>query len=363
MGHNITNEPYEQAEYSSAKSRNGGHVYFLVMQDPQNPQHDFGLVKIGITRGDVLQRAAMLQTGNPYDLLRYNSVETLWPREVEHFLHRTHAAQMQKPEWLQCARDQLPALVDEAREVVRRIEARKLAELSCLGRSSNGRSRRASLREFNLHREVRKVMKELVPQKLRLKTAQDSLKAATGTTFGIPGVVRVETLPPLRRFNEKIAATEFSNLVSRCLVEKISGSFRWRKVPRPIDFPAEYRAAKVAAMSAEVAESAVIQKGILLAGQTARTCEIEATHEDYLHAIRNVNRLEGDLADLRTEIIVLLDDCDALDGVCSFARRPMVKLDSSEFQRRFPGEYSQCEMLLPGRLGKYVYFVRPYLAG
>ena len=333
------------------------------MQDPRSPQHDFGLVKIGITRGDVLQRAAMLQTGNPYDLLRYDSVETLWPREVEHFLHRTHAAQMQKPEWLQCARDQLPALIDEAREVVRRIEARKAAELSCRGRSSNGRSRRASLREFNLHRDVRKVMKELVPQKLRLKTAQESLKAATGATYGIPGVVRVEPLSPLRRFNEKIAATEFSDLVSRCLVEKITGSFRWRKVPRPIDFPTEYRAAKVAATAAEVAENSVTHQGIPLAGQTARTGEIEAWHEDYLNAIKNVHRLEGDLADLRTEIVVFLGDCDALDGVCSFVRRPIFKLDSSEFQRRFPTEYSQCEIILPGRLGKYVYPVRPYLAG
>ena len=42
---------------------------------------DFGLAKIGITWGDVHRRVAKLQTGNPFDLVRFDSVETTWPRQ------------------------------------------------------------------------------------------------------------------------------------------------------------------------------------------------------------------------------------------------------------------------------------------
>src|SRR5882762_2819507 len=95
-----------------------GHVYFLVMKKPADPEYDFGVVKIGITWGDVLQRVARLQTGNPYDLFCFDSLETPWPREIEHFMHRTRAADMQKPEWLRCSRNDLRTLVDSAREAL-----------------------------------------------------------------------------------------------------------------------------------------------------------------------------------------------------------------------------------------------------
>jgi hypothetical protein len=75
-------------------------VYFLVMSDPREPARDLGLVKVGITRGDVAGRILSLQTGNPYDLHCFDSFDTLWANEVEHFMHRTHAKEMHKNEWL-----------------------------------------------------------------------------------------------------------------------------------------------------------------------------------------------------------------------------------------------------------------------
>ena len=88
-----------------------GQVYFLVMKTPREPDGAFGLVKIGITSGDVADRVATLQTGNPYDLRCIDSIETAWPGEVEHFMHRAHAPDMQQNEWLRWNPDGLPALV------------------------------------------------------------------------------------------------------------------------------------------------------------------------------------------------------------------------------------------------------------
>ncbi len=76
------------------------NVYFLAMHNPADPMHDFGLVKVGVTDSDVAARIAQLQTGNPYELRCLGIFETSCALEVEHFVHRTHAAEMHNLEWL-----------------------------------------------------------------------------------------------------------------------------------------------------------------------------------------------------------------------------------------------------------------------
>jgi hypothetical protein len=340
------------------------------MEDPRNAEHDFGLVKIGITKGEVLHRAATLQTGNPYDLLRFDSFETPWPREVESFMHRTHATKMQKLEWLQCSRRDLAELVNEARRAAQQINERKSKEQGCNVSVSNGRARRASSAEFQLHRNVRRLMKEFVPEKLRLITAKNRLKAATGTTNGIPGIVRVKVAAASTRFDEVAAESklaelrlEFPDLAAQCLTEKIRGAFRWRGVTRASDFPTECHAARLSEASANASEANVVQKGTTLEGWTDRSADMERWHDDYLEAMRKVYRLEGELSDLRTDLILLLEECDAIDRVCSFIRRPVLKIDRSAFCRNFPEEFRECERPNAPRLNKRVYPARSYFVG
>ena len=107
----------------------------------------------------------------------------------------------------------------------------------------------------------------------------------------------------------------------------------------------------------------MIQSGVGLYAWMDRTPEFERLHDDYLRAIREVHRLDGDLVDLRTEITLLLDDCDALDRVCSFKRRPVAKLDRLLFCNAFPEEFKQCELPADPRLTKHVYPARSYLTG
>ena len=331
------------------------------MRESPDSDRDFGLVKIGITRGDVLRRVASLQTGNPYDLLCIESFETPWPREVEHFMHRTHAADMQQTEWLRCGRDDLRNLVAEAREAARQIEERKSKEQDYISRPSNGQVRRATVEEFQFHVDARKVMKELVPARLRLTIAENRLKAATGATLGIPGIVRVKHVPATFRFSTRLAETRFPELALNCREDTISGAFRWRKVPKPFHFIADNQATIAAELAARTALDDVLERNVSLTGWIDRTRETEQWHDDFLQATRAVHNLGAELAVLQTELTVRLGDYDALDGVCSFKRCSVSKLDRVAFRRRFPEESERCARQVAPRLRKYVYPTRSYV--
>jgi hypothetical protein len=337
-------------------------VYFLVMSDPREPARDLGLVKVGITRGDVAGRILSLQTGNPYDLHCFDSFDTLWANEVEHFMHRTHAKEMHKNEWLTWPRSGLASLVAEARDAARRIGERKSREQDCLSRVSNGNLRRASPGEKRLHLDARRIQKELIPARLMLEGAECRLKAATGDTYGIPGIVRVKYVVASLRLSERLARLRFPQLVSRCTHESVSGTFHWRGMPKKRQFEDYYRALTVAKQRAAESSSAVLRSMYGLEGFTGRTRELEARHDEFLKATRTVHHLAAELADLRTELIVSLDNDEALEGVCSFKRALKAKFQTDKFVRDFPGEAVECAEPVGPRLWKRVYPSRSYLA-
>jgi Meiotically up-regulated gene 113 len=338
-----------------------GHVYFLMMRKPADSGHDFGLVKIGVTWGDVLHRVAKLQTGNPFDLVCFDSFETPWPRQVEHFLHRTHAVDMQQPEWLKCSRDDLDLLVRRAKDAARQIEERKLKELPFLTQQSNGQTRRATSAEFDVHAKCRKVLKELVPAQLRLTAADSRLKAATGGTLGIPGIVTVKYVPATIRFSARLAAARFPELAAQCTTPRVGGIFRWRKVPRPFHFPAENRTVLEQVQAAKTAADNVLLANGRPTGWMQRTAELENWHQEFLQATRDVHRLEADLAVLRTDLILGIGEYEALDPVCSFKRDVISKIDRPAFCENYRDEAEQCAEYVAPKLRKNVYTSRSYL--
>ncbi|HXT70952.1 MAG TPA: GIY-YIG nuclease family protein [Vicinamibacterales bacterium] len=337
-----------------------GHVYFLVMKLGSAPDHDFGLVKVGITAGDPLRRVAKLQTGNPYGLACFDSFSTPWPRQVEHFLHRSHAEEMQQGEWLKCGRDQLPALVLRAKAIARQIDERKSKEQPYLSQESNGQTRRATSDEFDIHVQSRRVLKELLPAKLRLKAADYRLKAATGATFGIRGIVTVKYLPAGIRFSARLAGERFPNLVADCTVSETTGVFRWRNVPLLRQFP-ECQVAQAEERAAALAVERVLQANSQPSGWTERTTEFEESHDLYLRMVRTVHRLTADLEDLRTELILRLGEYEALDPICSFKRVRVPRIDRPRFIKEHPAEAEQCATYVPPRLRKNIYPSRSYV--
>jgi len=336
------------------------YVYFFILYDPADPPRDFGLVKVGITDGDVADRIGQLQTGNPWELRCVDAFETSCARQVEHFVHRTHAAKMQQLEWLRWPRDTLRALIDEAREAARRIEERKAKESRIVALETNGQERRPDSQDITLHREARALKKTLVPARLRLRTAEARLKAATGATHGIPGVVRVTRVPATTFFNPELAEQAFPELAEKCRVEEISGAFHWRNVPRPSDFLNEKHAAEDAIAAAEASARDILAGNIALESWTPRTAEVERYHDEFLRMTQDVSRLEGDLADLESQLTVRLGEHDALVNVCSYKRRLRFKVDAAVFCKTYPDEAARCVEPFPEQLRKYVYPTRSY---
>jgi hypothetical protein len=338
-------------------------VYFLIMYDPADPGRDFGLVKVGITDGDVADRIAQLQTGNPHELRCVAHFESPYARAVEHFVHRAHAADMHHLEWLRCRRHEVPGLVDEARAAAHRIDVARAKEGRIIARVSNGTERRPTPEETDLHRAAASLIKELVPAELRLKMAEGLLHAATAATLGIPGVVRVTRSDPTSRFDPRRAEAIHPHLAERFRVERTTGSFRWRKVPVAWHFVEQNQAAEAATMAAEAAASAVLSRSLELDGWTARTPEIERLHDEFLVATQLVTRLRADIEELQTELTLWLDEHDALIGVCSYVRRARSFLDTAAFCIAHPDEAKLCEEPVPAQLRKHVYPTRSYWSG
>jgi hypothetical protein len=323
--------------------------------------HDFGLVKIGITWGDVARRVAKLQTGNPFDLVCFDSVETAWPGQVEHRMHRTHADAMQQPEWIRCTHEDLAALVHEAKNAARQIEEQKALEHTFLMQASNGRTRRATSEERDIHYGCRKVFKHLVPARLRRDAAECRLKAATGLSFGIPGIVSVKYVNATHRFNRATASLRFPKLAAECSVERMSRDFRWRNVWRPSHFPEERLTAYEQLAASEAATIDALSQNNGPVGWTARTPELERWHLEFLESTKAVHRLSADLAELQTKLVVRLGEDEALESVCSFRRQPSPLIDRRLFFERYPHEASECSDPVEPTLRKFVYTSRSYL--
>jgi hypothetical protein len=333
-------------------------VYFVRMHNPAEPLRDFGFIKVGITSDDISARIAQLQTGNPFELVRVHHFDTTCAREVEHFIHRVR--EVKNREWLRCSTSDVPAIVEEAVNVARRIEARRAKELALISTPSNGQQRRPTQEEVRLHRKVRDLYKVLVPARLRRTIAEKQLKAATGISHGIEGIVNVRLLPARIRFSPPLAEVKFPEQVARCRRQCLTDTFTWRRVPRPFQFPPQYHAAKEAAAAARASAEFVLQRGLNLQGWTARTVEIERIHEEFLRTTETVIRHEIDLAELQTEFTIRLGEFDAIDPICSCKRAPESVFDVSIFQRDFPAEAAQCAEPVAPRLGKRVYPTRSY---
>jgi hypothetical protein len=345
---------------SRQKRDSPGYVYFLVMNGSNEPEDGLPFVKVGITSGDVVDRIATLQTGNPFRLVCFDYFPTRWPSEVEHFIHRTHALDMHQNEWMRRSLDDVPRLVAEAKKAAQQIGARKSKEEYYSAKVSNGNIRAASLEELRLRADAEILLTRLVLAQLRLQIAANRLKAATGATFGIASVVRVNHIPKTWKISQELAESQFPDRFGRCCTEMICGKFQWQDRPKPRLFPVEHNLKLAAQKTAEVLKRDVLGRDIFLKGLTERTSEMAGWHDDFLRETGIVHNLSAKLADLQTDLILLLGQDEAIKNVCSFRRHSVVKFDSPAFCEGFAGA-EQCKVQVAAYLKKYIYPARSYL--
>jgi len=321
-----------------------GNVYFLSLGDPANPDRDLQLVKVGITKNDVELRIAQLQTGNPYQIRCEASFLSPVPRQVEHWVHRTNASRVAQLEWLRVARPEIPDLVSASRQEEKRLAAIAAAKARWNQSRSNKKERQASTEERRLHEEMQDVRARLLPIELQVRQTRASIALLAGQVFRIPGVLRIDVIPPSRQFNSRMAFAKFPGLAARYTVEKVEGQFYWRGLPR-LDSPewSELRV-EVEALEEQKGEldHALLENPTKLRDAGERTDDLVRLHGIYLNLTQEKARLDLDEDALKARMIQQTEDFEAITDVCSFPRSSRPALNHKSFCEAHVSEAAAC---------------------
>jgi hypothetical protein len=349
-------------ELATVESAEPWYVYFLSLVDPANPDRDFELVKVGITKNDVERRIEQLQTGNPYQIRCEASFLTPVARQVEHWVHRTNASRVAQLEWLRVPRQEIQNLV-----TITRCEAERLAHIAeararWSQQTSNGQSRSASVKESQLHEGIRDVLGLLWPVKLRLRSTMASIALNAGRALRVPGVLRLRVLPSSRRFSSQVALVKFPDLAAGDTVETVGGRFRWRQVPNVGSREWGELRIDVERLEEQQREldTAILHNPTELRQEGKRTHDLANLHDAYLALKQQEARLEVDKEDLQAQIIQLMEDVEAITDVCSFPRSARLLLNRSSFCEAHPREAAQCSSERVAYIRRRIYASRSY---
>lgn len=349
-------------EIDTDRSIGPWYVYFLSLVDPANPARDFELVKVGITKNDVERRIEQLQTGNPYQIRCEASFLTPVAREVEHWVHRTNASRVAQLEWLRFPRREIQDLVAGARCEAERLARIAEARARWSERASNGKSRPASAEESQLHEAIRDVLSRLCPVKLRLRFTMARIALNAGRVLRVPGVLRMRVFPTSRRFSSQVALAKFSGLAASDTVETVGGRFRWRQVPN-LGSP-EWNQLRIDVERLETQQRAldteILGNPDELGQEGERTNDLADLHQDYLLLKQQEARLEVDREDLQAQMILRIEDFEAIIDVCSFPRSAKPFLNRSSFCEAQPREAAECFSERVAHVRRRIYASRSY---
>jgi hypothetical protein len=334
------------------------YVYFLSLVDPDDPARDLQRVKVGTTKTDVEKRIAQLQTGNPHAIRCLAAFRSPVARQVEHWVHRTHAAMLVNVEWLRIPRDDVAPLVAAAQKEAKRLGriARNIEKWSST--LSNGRERAPSKRQLDIYTAAGALRVEIRGVELRAGLVASRIFVAAGQVERVPGILKVQVSPASYAFSGKLAAELFPDLFAEHLFERIEGRFCWKGMGRP-SFSVEIERER-AALTADVEalDAAILTCGV--SSEAPRTQELSDLHAEYLSVKERQSRLKLDEEEFKSALIQELEDFEAIRGVCSYRRATHERLDSKGFRRVHPVQAEQCRVERRAHVRRQIFMIRSY---
>jgi Meiotically up-regulated gene 113 len=341
-----------------------GRVYFLYLVDPGDPSRDFGLVKVGVTGGDVERRIGQLQTGNPYQIRCDTSFESLVPWQVENWVHRAYASQVAHLEWLRLTRAEIPALAVAAQEQATRLA--QIAEAKALWSRcvSNGEGRPPTSEESDIQREVQGIRSVLRRIGLELERIKGQIALRAGTVRRVPGVLTVRIVKPRAAFRSQLALQKFANVAAPYLNEEVRGTFHWRNRGKADSYSKGLKA-EVEILKSQVRDlnTEILRRPEQLQDEGKRTDAIVSLHKQYLDFTQQRARLYVDEEVLGAQMIQRMEDFSVITGACSFNRRPKFVLgpeNRESFRTNHPVEAAQCELAQPPQIHRTIFNCRSY---
>lgn len=313
-----------------------GHVYFLGMKDPTEEQK-FTHYKIGITDGTVQDRINQLQTGNPFEIVEYDSFHSQAAQLIERQLHKQWAQERVRLEWFKLSKDQLETIIQEAREYEQQIGEKAVRVRDFDQHPSNGHLLAPSDSIVELHASAQALLAEQVQNKLRLDHLENQLRSITGITAGIEGVTQVSSTRPGARFQAKEFRETYGDIYQRYLtVDRLVCGFQFEGKPRVTSYPELHEAVKeskeaVPELTSEFSEEAI-----------ARTSDAASLHDRYLKETEEAARIKSELVLLQLELRDLCGENEGIEGVCHYRREITQDLDRDALQRAHPEEYESC---------------------
>jgi hypothetical protein len=335
-------------------------VYFLTLSDPADRERDFGLVKVGITRGAVERRIASLQTGNPYQIRCEATITSPQGRAVESWIHRTRDAK--HLEWLRLPRTEIGVLVEEAKRESDRLVMIAEAEARWKTVPSNGRMRQPSLKEREVHREMQRLAEEAWPTAFQLSITLDRIALLAGKVWHIPGVVQVRRREAFKKFKEKLAKERFPDLVGQHTSERVQGRFYPQSLPnRATRLWAALRAdAESLEGQCQELNCEILAEPERVAPEGARTGALAELHDRFLELISKKARLEIDKQELKARAVQMTEDWDGIEGLWTHKRTRRSKFDGKAFRTAHRDAAAACALAGEPFIQRHVFFSRSY---
>jgi hypothetical protein len=341
------------------------------MHDPKNPQHDFGLVKVGLTRSDVYKRIDQLQTGNPFRIRRADHFWSPFARLVENQVHRAHASKGKQLEWLLFESSAIPDLVQMAKEQSERLAAIAKAVANWSSLESDGKSPRlATAEELKLRQEVRPVRDKLKLAQLRLINTSMSIKIEAGKVRRIPGMVETSRVAASPEFNAKKAFAAFRTLALQHQVSTVVGRFIWSGVRtndslHKTTLRTENGRQKILADALRELNVAMLQEWDGIQEEGKLTESLVRLHDSYLTLTEEVARLELDEYEIKARVIQMAERSDGIQGVCSYKRSSKLIFNRETFCEVFlkandETELQKCYIESPPCINRRIFRSRSY---
>ena len=244
-----TANTYSAMQRRGSISYKPGNVYVLELQDPSK-NFDFPFYKIGITKNAVSNRIDELQTGNPFKILRHNSLDSQAMEMVEKYLHNLYSSNRIRREWFRFNPDELSSVLNEAErynsvinnliESVRKFDTEE----------SNGKEIEPNSETTAIHDSLKVLHGNKRQLEAKKEIAEINLRILTSNTLGIKGITDRYMRGGGLRFNERGVKTDHPEVYQKYVkiqtqtyepetetIEVFSSRFTVLKKPNIKNFP------------------------------------------------------------------------------------------------------------------------------
>lgn len=310
-----------------AISLKGGSIYFLRERDYLSGEIS-PYVKIGLVRDNkpTEERIAEHQTGNPRQILDYETLGSPFVEYLETQLHYRFASRWISGEWFLLDQEGLRSAVSEAESLISEFRLQEetiVHSMELSKKSSTAAEREPNEKERSTWEELCKIKlrkDELEARKIILKS---KLSSKLSSASSIEGVISVISNAPGPSFDVKLLADAHPEIYQTYLnLEKtaLSGSFSIRgKKQLKDENPSLYEATSDATKQAKQLRLQASKDSI------ERDNEIEKLHAEYIDIQRDLYINDWEYQTLEAQLKVSVDETEGLIGLCGWKRTMQTK--------------------------------------